>query len=170
MVSSLISSIAGVLFVYNTGMINPEIMTLNSSNQALISCILGGVDSVLLGSIVGTVINRTLELTLGSLTRRYATIVGALFLAIILLMPEGLISIAKKLVYGKDGRPGRPVGGTVQGQSAEAGDGAGGTGAGLRCVTPGGSPEEALASGGPGDVVSSNDTEGTEEKGGKMRR
>ncbi len=132
MVSSLISSIAGVLFVYNTGMINPEIMTLNSSNQALISSILGGVDSVLLGSIVGTVINRTLELTLGSLTRRYATIVGALFLAIILLMPEGLISIAKKLVYGKDGRPGRPVGGTVQGQSAEAGDGAGGTGAGLR--------------------------------------
>ena len=170
MVSSLISSIAGVLFVYNTGMINPEIMTLNSSNQALISSILGGVDSVLLGSIVGTVINRTLELTLGSLTRRYATIVGALFLAIILLMPEGLISIAKKLVYGKDGRPGRPVGGTVQGQSAEAGDGAGGTGAGLRCVTPGGSPEEALASGGPGDVVSSNDTEGTEENGGKMRR
>ncbi len=113
MVSSFISSVAGVLFVYNTGMINPEIMTLNSSNQALISSILGGVNSVLLGSIVGTVINRTLELTLGSLTRRYATIVGALFLAIILLMPEGLISIVRKLAYGKNG--------TIQRAAADTG-------------------------------------------------
>lgn len=93
MISSFVSSVAGVLFVYNTGMINPEIMTLNSSNQALISSILGGVNSVLAGSIIGTVINRTLELTLGGLTRRYATIVGVLFLAIILAMPEGLFPL-----------------------------------------------------------------------------
>ncbi len=107
MISSFVSSVAGVLFVYNTGMINPEIMTLNSSNQALISSILGGVNSVLAGSIIGTVINRTLELTLGGLTRRYATIVGVLFLAIILAMPEGLISIVKRLLYKNMGKGGK---------------------------------------------------------------
>lgn len=110
MVASFISSVAGVLFVYNTGMINPEIMTLNSSNQALISSILGGVNSVLAGSILGTVINRTLELTLGGLTRRYATIVGLLFLTIILTMPEGLISVIKKLLYKIEGKGGNENG------------------------------------------------------------
>lgn len=99
MVSAFISSVSGILFVYNTGMINPEIMTLSSSNQALISSILGGVNSVLAGSVIGTVINRTMELTLGGLTRRYSTVVGLLFLTIIIVMPDGLISVLKKILY-----------------------------------------------------------------------
>jgi len=93
MISSLVSCISGILYIYYTGMITPDMMTLNSSNQALISSILGGVNSVVGGSILGTVINRTLEMTLSGLIKRYAILTGVLFLMVILFIPNGLTSI-----------------------------------------------------------------------------
>lgn len=101
MVSSLLSSIAGVLYVYNNGMITPDVMTLSSTNKALISSILGGTGSPLAGSMIGTVIYRTLDVMLSGLTRRYLTLVGLLFLTVILVLPEGITSIVKRLGRGK---------------------------------------------------------------------
>ena len=95
--SAFFSCISGILFVYYTGIIEPSQMNLDASNQALISSILGGSESLLLGSMLGTVINRMLELTLGGITQRYATITGCLFLLIILAIPNGLTSVFKKM-------------------------------------------------------------------------
>lgn len=93
MIASLISSFSGLLFVYYTGMITPESLSLNQANQALISSILGGVNSVIGGSMLGTVINRTLEMTLSGLIKRYAILVGTMFLLVILIIPNGLTSL-----------------------------------------------------------------------------
>ena len=96
--SSFFSCVSGILFVYYTGIIEPNQMNLTASNQALISSILGGAESLLFGSMLGTVINRMLELVLGGMVQRYATITGCLFLLIILVIPNGLTSVFKKLL------------------------------------------------------------------------
>ncbi|MDR2158607.1 MAG: hypothetical protein LBP23_00910, partial [Treponema sp.] len=97
MISSLISSVSGILFIYYTGMVTPDSLSLNSANQALISSILGGVNSVVGGSMLGTVINRTLEMTLSGLIKRYAILVGTMFLLVILIIPNGLTSILDRI-------------------------------------------------------------------------
>lgn len=97
MVANLLSAIAGVLYVYNNGMITPDVMTLSSTNKSLISSILGGAGSPLLGSMIGTVIYRTFDIMLSGLTRRYLTLVGLLFLTVIMVLPDGITSIAKRI-------------------------------------------------------------------------
>lgn len=97
MVANLISAIAGVLYVYNNGMITPDVMTMSSTNKSLISSILGGSSSPLLGSMIGTVIYRTFDVTLSAISRRYLTLVGSLFLLVILVLPDGITSIAKRI-------------------------------------------------------------------------
>jgi branched-chain amino acid transport system permease protein len=108
MISSLISSVSGILFIYYTGMITPDSMSLNAANQALISSILGGVNSIVGGSMIGTVINRTLEMTLSGLVKRYAILVGTMFLLVILVIPDGLTSIFAriKIKFMKDSAAG----------------------------------------------------------------
>lgn len=101
MVANLLSAIAGVLYVYNNGMITPDAMTLSSTNKSLISSILGGAGSPLLGSMIGTVIYRTFDVMLSGLTRRYLTLVGLLFLTVIMVLPDGITSIAKRFRRGK---------------------------------------------------------------------
>lgn len=101
MVANLLSSIVGVLYVLVNGMITPDVMTLASTNKSLISSILGGVSSPLVGSMIGTVIYRTCDLLLSSITRRYLLFVGLMFLLIMLLLPDGLTSIIKKIGRGK---------------------------------------------------------------------
>jgi branched-chain amino acid transport system permease protein len=102
MVSSLISSVSGILFIYYTGMITPDSMSLNAANQAMISSILGGVNSIVGGSILGTVINRTLEMTLSGLIKRYAILVGSMFLLVVLAIPNGLTSIFSNIIKKKN--------------------------------------------------------------------
>ena len=101
MVANLISAVAGVLYVYNNGMITPDVMTLSSTNKSLISSILGGAGSPMLGSMTGTVIYRTFDVMLSGLTRRYLALVGLLFLTVIMVLPDGITSIAKRFKRGK---------------------------------------------------------------------
>ncbi len=101
MISAVISSVSGILFLYYTGMISPDLMSMNSSNQALISSILGGTNSIIGGSVLGTVINRTLELTLSGITKRYALVTGLLFLTVILVIPDGLTSVFERFKRGR---------------------------------------------------------------------
>ncbi len=75
--------------------------TLNTSNNALISSILGGTGSPLVGSMIGTIIYRTFDIMLSGLTRRYLTLVGLLFLTVIMVLPDGITSIIKRLGRGK---------------------------------------------------------------------
>ena len=97
MVANLLSAIAGVLYVYNNAMITPDVMALSSTNKSLISSILGGSGSPLLGSMIGTVIYRTFDVTLSAISRRYLTLVGSLFLLVILVLPDGITSIVKRI-------------------------------------------------------------------------
>ena len=89
------------MYIYFMGMVTPETMTLGASNQALISSILGGMHSVIAGSILGTVIYLTLDLTLSGIIQRYSIIIGMLFLFVILFTPRGLMSLHESTAIGR---------------------------------------------------------------------
>jgi len=101
MISAYVSCVGGLLYIYFMGMVTPETMTLGASNQALISSILGGINSVIAGSVLGTVIYLTLDLTLSGIIQRYSIIVGLLFLFVILFTPKGLMSLYESSVIGR---------------------------------------------------------------------
>ena len=101
MIAAYVSAVGGLSYIYFMGMVTPEIMTLGASNQALISSILGGMHSVILGSMLGTVIYLTLDLTLSGIIQRYSMIIGILFLFVILFLPKGLMSFYDSTPIGK---------------------------------------------------------------------
>ena len=93
MIAAYVSSVGGLLYIHFMGMVTPEVLTLGASNQPLISSILGGINSVFAGPMIGTIIYLTLDLILSGIIRRYAIIVGLIMLFVILFTPNGLIAI-----------------------------------------------------------------------------
>lgn len=92
MVSSFVASLSGMFYVYYSGIINPDAMTLNASNQVMIAAIFGGVNSIF-GAITGTAIIKTMEIVLSGMTQRYLLIIGVLFLLVIVFAPKGVVGI-----------------------------------------------------------------------------
>jgi|GEM_PF-3048411 len=101
MIAAYVSSVGGLLYIYFRQMVTPEILTLGASNQSLIASILGGINSVFAGSILGTVIILTMELVLSGIIRRYAILVGSILLFVILFTPNGLIAINESAIGKK---------------------------------------------------------------------
>lgn len=96
MVSSFVASLSGMFYVYYSGIINPDAMTLNASNQVMIASIFGGVNSIF-GAIIGTGIIKTLEIVLSGITNRYLLIIGILFLLVIVFAPKGVVGILESI-------------------------------------------------------------------------
>jgi len=96
MVSSFVSSVSGIFFVYFIGLMNPDAISLNASVNVMIASIFGGINSIL-GAIIGTGVIKTVEIVLSWLTQRYLLIIGAMFLIVILLAPNGIMGIAERI-------------------------------------------------------------------------
>lgn len=96
MVSSFIASLAGIFFVYFTGLMNPDSINLTATNNIMIASIFGGIES-LIGAVIGTGVIKTFEIVLSGITQRYLLIIGVTFLIVILYAPNGLIGIIEKM-------------------------------------------------------------------------
>ena len=97
MISSFIAGLAGIFYVYYSGLINPDALSLNSSNQVMIASIFGGINSII-GAIFGTGIIKTLEIVLSGITQRYLLIIGILFLVVIMFAPKGVIDVIERTI------------------------------------------------------------------------
>lgn len=101
MIAAFVSSVGGLFYIYYLGFVSPEVLTLGASNQALISSFLGGMNSVIAGSVLGTVIYLTLDLVLSGFITRYQMFVGLLFLFVIIFTPKGLTSLHESTAIGR---------------------------------------------------------------------
>jgi branched-chain amino acid transport system permease protein len=88
--SGLLTAIAGILFVYYNQFISPQTLALTSSAEVLLMVISGGA-STLLGPIVGAALVVTVKNVVSAYIERWNFMLGAIFVAIVLLMPEGLV-------------------------------------------------------------------------------
>ncbi len=88
--SGLLTSISAILFVYYTQFISPQTLALTSSAEVLLMVISGGAGT-LLGPIVGAGLVVMVKTVVSGFIERWNFLLGAIFVAIVILMPEGLV-------------------------------------------------------------------------------
>jgi branched-chain amino acid transport system permease protein len=88
--SGLLTSVSAVLFVYYTQFISPQTLALTSSAEVLLMVISGGAGT-LLGPIVGAGLVVVVKTVVSGFIERWNFLLGAIFVAIVILMPEGLV-------------------------------------------------------------------------------
>jgi len=94
--SGLLTSIAGILFLYYTQFISPQTLALTSSAEVLLMVISGGAGT-LLGPIVGAALVVIVKSVVSGFIERWNFMLGAIFVAIVIFMPEGLVPGSARL-------------------------------------------------------------------------
>ncbi len=88
--SGLLTAISAILFVYYTQFISPQTLALTASAEVLLMVISGGAGT-LLGPIVGAALVVVVKTVVSGFIERWNFLLGAIFVAIVILMPEGLV-------------------------------------------------------------------------------
>ena len=90
------AGVAGALFaLYNRGMYTESAFWTESA-QVLIMTLLGGMYSFF-GPALGAAVLYLLDVTINQYTEYWPTVLGTILLAILLLLPEGLVGLAQRL-------------------------------------------------------------------------
>lgn len=90
MFSGLLTAVSGILFVYYTQFISPQALDLTASAEVLLMVISGGAGT-LFGPIVGAALVVVVKSVVSGFLERWNMLLGAIFVAIVILMPEGLV-------------------------------------------------------------------------------
>jgi branched-chain amino acid transport system permease protein len=90
------TGIAGLLFCYYNQFVSPQVLSLSSSAEVLLMVISGG-SGTLLGPIAGAALVVTMQKIASSYIEHWNLVLGAIFVAIIVLMPEGLVPGSQRL-------------------------------------------------------------------------
>ena len=90
MFSGFLAAVAGILFVYYTEFISPPTVSLPSSAEPVLMAISGG-SGTLLGPIVGAILVEIIKNVASAYITRWNMLLGAIFVAIVVFMPEGLV-------------------------------------------------------------------------------
>jgi branched-chain amino acid transport system permease protein len=99
LLSGLLTAIAGILFVYYTQFISPQTSALTASAEVLLMVIAGG-PATLLGPIVGAALVVIVKNVVSGYIERWNFLLGTIFVAIVILMPEGLVPGTARLWRG----------------------------------------------------------------------
>ena len=109
--SGLWSGVAGMLFLYYNQFVSPQTVALSASAEALLMVIAGGT-ATLLGPIVGAVLVIIMKDVASAYIERWNFVLGAIFVVIVIFMPEGLVPGSVRLwrwVIGLARHQTRPV-------------------------------------------------------------
>jgi branched-chain amino acid transport system permease protein len=88
--SGLMSGVAGILFVYYNQFISPQTLALTASAEGILMVISGGTGT-LLGPIAGAALVVIMKNVASAYVERWNLLLGAIFVAIVIFMPEGLV-------------------------------------------------------------------------------
>jgi branched-chain amino acid transport system permease protein len=119
MFSGLLTAVSAVLFVYYTQFISPQTLALTSSAEVLLMVISGGAGT-LLGPLVGSALVVVVKTVVSGFIERWNFLLGAIFVAIVILMPEGLVPGSVRLwrmAWRKRARQAAPVPGGAEAKS-----------------------------------------------------
>ena len=88
--SGLLTALAGILFVYYNQFISPQALALTASAEVVLMVISGGAGT-LLGPIVGAALVVIMKNVASAYIVRWNFLLGAIFVAIVVFVPEGLV-------------------------------------------------------------------------------
>ena len=95
-ISALIAGIAGVLYFLLNGFITPDLLFWALSGQVVIITVLGGAGS-LNGPIFGAFVFIVANNYLTQITEHWPVVYGLLFVAVVLFLPGGMVSLRREL-------------------------------------------------------------------------
>jgi branched-chain amino acid transport system permease protein len=84
------SGVAGLLFLYYNQFVSPHVVALTTSAEALLMVISGGT-ATLLGPIAGAALVVIMKNVASAYIERWNFVLGAIFVVIVVFMPEGLV-------------------------------------------------------------------------------
>jgi branched-chain amino acid transport system permease protein len=90
LLSGFWSGVAGLLYLYYNEFVSPQAVALTASAEALLMVISGGT-ATLLGPVVGAALVVTMKNVASAYIERWNFVLGAIFVAIVVFMPEGLV-------------------------------------------------------------------------------
>jgi branched-chain amino acid transport system permease protein len=106
--ASFIAAVGGVLFVWWNGHVDPASIDLGATVDVLVIAVIGGLyrlEGAWIGALFFVVINNyTQQIDFLSLSTRFETLIGLVFLVIVLVSPGGLIGLwerATSLISGR---------------------------------------------------------------------
>lgn len=123
MVSGTVAGLAGLLAVWHTHFVSPSTAGVDKSVHLIVMVILGGVGT-LLGPLIGAAIVVLVENVLSSHVDRWPTILGLIFIFVILFARAGIAGSARKLfrrLRTRSKRASAPDGGAPGGTSVPDG-------------------------------------------------
>jgi len=91
-VAALFAAVGGILAAWSSGIVTPSTLHLNRMIWVLLVVILGGA-RYFWGPVLGTVIAVWLDVVISQLTPRYNTVIGIIFVLVILMAPNGLLGL-----------------------------------------------------------------------------
>jgi len=84
------SGVAGILYLYYNQFVSPQMVALTASAEVLLMVISGGT-ATLLGPIVGAGLVVVMKNVASAYIERWNFVLGAIFVAIVVFMPDGLV-------------------------------------------------------------------------------
>lgn len=102
--SGTLAGTAGALNAVFNEFVSPATVSLAQSVQALLMAIVGGVGT-LLGAVLGAAVIITLENAVSGYTERWPTVMGLMFVLLMIFAPEGILGRAR-LLLRRRGQPG----------------------------------------------------------------
>jgi branched-chain amino acid transport system permease protein len=112
---AFIAAVAGILFAWWNSRIDPNSINLQATLNVLVVAVIGGLfrlEGAWVGAFVFVVIDRYSR-NIGFIGERFNTVIGCIFLVIVLLSPGGLLGIwdsARRFASRRLGRGGPPAG------------------------------------------------------------
>ena len=106
--ASFIAAVGGVLFVWWNGHIDPASIDIGATVDVLVIAVIGGLyrlEGAWIGALFFVVINNyTQQINFLSLSTRFETLIGLVFLVIVLVSPGGLIGLWERATSHLSGR------------------------------------------------------------------
>jgi branched-chain amino acid transport system permease protein len=94
MVSGVVAGVAGVLGVWNAEFMSPSAASFERSAMAVVIIIIGGIGAMF-GPLLGAGLVVGISHWLSSYLERWPTLLGALFIAVVIFMPAGIVGFLK---------------------------------------------------------------------------
>ncbi|TML90465.1 MAG: branched-chain amino acid ABC transporter permease [Actinobacteria bacterium] len=109
--ASLIAAIGGILFVWWNGHVDPASIDLGATIDVLVIAVLGGLyrlEGAWIGALLFVIVNNYSQ-RIGFIGDRFHTLIGAIFLAIVLVSPSGMIGLWERALSLFSGRRRGPL-------------------------------------------------------------
>ena len=94
-ISGLFAGIAGMMFAFYSGFVGTRDVSIISGAQGLVMVLAGGAGS-LIGPVIGAISITFAQNFVSSVTERWATVLGLIYILVVIFLPNGIIGLFKR--------------------------------------------------------------------------